>query len=301
MRHFLGIAGVEPSRLRALIERARDLRDEAAWCDALRHRAVALVFLEPSTRTRFSFEMACHRLGAVPLVFQPETSSATKGETVLDTVRALGAVGADALVIRCGERGLPARLAARGAMPVINAGDGVGEHPTQALLDLVTIRDHFDRFDGLTVGIVGDLAHSRVARSDAHALRVLGARVLLSSPPAMADPSLLALGCEARDTVDDVLPEADVLMMLRIQRERLGAAAAPDLHTYREGWALTEARAARLRDGAIVMHPGPVNRGVEIDDGVADGPRSVIRDQVAHGVYARMAVLLDVLHPECSA
>lgn len=296
MRHLVGLRGVERTHLEELIERARSLRGRG-MTHALAGRAVGLLFFEPSTRTRFSFEMACHRLGAHPLAFSADASSTTKGESVEDTVRVLRAIGAEVVVVRHQEVGLPQRLAEVARVAVVNAGDGTNEHPTQGLLDLVTIRDHFPDFRGLSVGIVGDILHSRVARSAAHGLRTLGADVLLAGPPTLQDPSLRALGCLQRTTLAEVAPDVDVLMMLRIQRERLGTTTVPSTVDYRTRWGLTEAAADRLRDHTIVMHPGPMNRGVEIDDVVADGPRSVIFDQMANGVYARMAVLLDVLEP----
>lgn len=297
-RHLVGLRGQDGARLRRLIDAARALRSEAshgALDHVLRGHAVGLLFFEPSTRTRFSFEMACHRLGAQPLVFAAESSSTSKGETVLDTARVLRALGATALVVRHRQSGLPEALAEAIDLPILNAGDGTNEHPTQALLDLVTLRDRFPRFEDVTVGIVGDLKHSRVARSGCLGLRTLGARVLLAGPPELQDPSLVELGCEQRATLADVAPDVDALMMLRIQRERLEGIAAPSATAYRERWGLTTEAAQGLRDHAIIMHPGPMNRGVEIDDAVADGPRSVILDQVANGVFARMAALLEVL------
>ena len=302
MRHFVGLRGLQRQRLIELIDSARVQRERvrtgAAVDQSLSGKSVGLLFFEASTRTRFSFEMACNRLGAHSLVFSAASSSTTKGESVQDTVRVLRAAGADAIVVRHKTVGLPQSLAQTCGLPVVNAGDGTNEHPTQALLDLVTMRDHFESFEGLTVGIVGDIRHSRVARSNALGLRTLGANVLLAGPASLRDPSLVELGCEQRDTLADVAPDVDVLMMLRIQHERLKGTAVPSAAEYRDRWGLTEARADSLRKHTLVMHPGPMNRGVEIDDAVADGPRSVIYDQMVNGVYARMAVLLDVFTSE---
>lgn len=301
MGQFTGLHGIDRDRLLALIAASRALRTEAEArprTDRLHGKAIGLLFFEPSTRTRFSFEMACHRLGADPLAFNAASSSSVKGESLTDTARVLKAVGADALVVRHKEVGAADLVAEVVGLPVVNAGDGTGEHPTQALLDLVTMSDHVGGFEGLTVGIVGDIRHSRVARSNAYGLRALGARVLLAGPPSLQDATLLQAGCEQRQTLAEVAPEADVLMMLRIQRERIAGAAVPSVADYRARWGLTERAAAQLQDHVIVMHPGPMNRGVEIDDEVADGPRSVIYGQMVNGVYARMAVLLDVLGVE---
>ena len=300
MRHLLGLREISSERLLQLLERASDLRTEVEGhqnrrLDLLRGKAVSLLFVEPSTRTRFSFEMACRRLGAEPLVFSASNSSTSKGETLIDTARVLERVGADALVLRHKGVGAPTQLAEALGIPVINAGDGINEHPTQGLLDLLTIRDHFPDFNGLTVGIVGDVLHSRVARSATFGLKKLGARVLFAGPGTLCSPQLTSLGAEVRHTIDEVVEEVDVLMMLRIQRERLGASMLASEREYRHFWGLTASRASRMRDHAIVLHPAPMNRGVEIDDDVADGPRSRIFSQMANGVYARMAVLLDVL------
>jgi len=292
---------LEARDLLALIERTRALRAQVrAQVDlthSLRGRVVALLFHEPSTRTRYSFEMACVRLGAHPLVFTSAGSSTSKGETLLDTARVLRAVGADAVVLRHQTESAPHALSESLGVPVINAGDGTHEHPTQALLDAVTMRDHFDEFEGLRVGIVGDIKHSRVARSNCLALTRLGAAVTVAGPEALCPPEVESLGVARCLALDDLLDRVDVLMMLRIQRERMGDEAQPDAY-YRERWGLTAARQERLRPDAIVMHPAPMNRGVEIDDAVADGPRSVVFDQMANGVFARMAVLLDLMAPQ---
>jgi aspartate carbamoyltransferase catalytic subunit len=243
-------------------------------------------FFENSTRTLLSFEIAANRLGAQVVTMQVEHSSIKKGETLEDTARTLNAMRADALVVRHGERGAPARLAQIMDCPVINAGDGVGEHPTQALLDALTMRHRFGRIDGLKVAICGDIKHSRVARSNALLLRRLGAQVRLAGPP-----SLIPAGTDPL-SVDEAIAGADVVMMLRVQRERmedeLGDAPGEFLRLY----GLTAQRLSRAAPHAVVMHPGPMNRGVEIDSAIADNPeRSLIWLQVEMGVATRMACL----------
>ena len=299
MRHFVGLQGCERARLETLISQARSFRTRVQSGEhtlpLLDGRMVALLFHEPSTRTRFSFETACHRLGARILALGAEGSSAAKGETLLDTARTLQALGADALVLRHKTAGAPEQVREALEIPVINAGDGAHEHPTQALLDLLTIGDHFEGFAGLTVGIVGDTRHSRVARSGTIGLRTMGARVVYAGPDGLCGSELEGLGAERLSDVDSVVSQVDVLMMLRVQHERLKAGLGMDVGDYRSAWGLTERRAEHLRPHAIVMHPGPLNRGVEIDDAVADGPRSVVFEQMANGVFARMAVLCEVL------
>jgi aspartate carbamoyltransferase catalytic subunit len=294
-RSLVGLRDVSADRIVSLLDRASAYRSRIAAgearLDLLRGRAVALMFFEASTRTRFSFEMAAHRLGAEVLSFSAASSSTTKGETLLDTTRVLAAIGADAVVIRHAAVGVPHRLSELLPIPVLNAGDGINEHPTQALLDLLTLRDHLGSLAGRTVAIVGDVRHSRVARSNVFGLRALGARVLVAGPGTLCPAGLEHLGAEPRRSLDEVLSEADAVMMLRIQRERLGGAILPSADEYRRYWGLDERRAARLRPGAVVMHPAPMNRGVEIADEVADGPSSVIFAQMENGVYVRMAAL----------
>ena len=242
-------------------------------------------FFENSTRTLLSFEIAGNRLGAQVVTMQVEQSSIKKGETLEDTARTLNAMRPDALVIRHAEKGAPARLAAIMDCPVINAGDGIGEHPTQALLDALTIRSRFGKIEGLRVAICGDIKHSRVARSNAALLPRLGAEVRFAGPP-----SLLPNDIEGSGTIDDAVDGADVVMMLRIQRERLEEQF--DDGEYLARYGLTAERLAQAAPNAVVMHPGPINRGVEIDGALADDPeRSLITLQVEMGVAVRMAVL----------
>lgn len=243
-------------------------------------------FFENSTRTLLSFEIAANRLGAQVVTMQVEHSSIKKGETLEDTARTLNAMRADALVVRHGEQGAPTRLASIMDCPVVNAGDGIGEHPTQALLDALTIRSHFGQVEGLKVAICGDIKHSRVARSNAKLLPRLGAEVRLAGPPSLVPPELGGM------SIDDAIEGADVVMMLRVQRERmedeLGDAPGEFLRLY----GLTPERLAKAEPHAVVMHPGPMNRGVEIDSAIADDPeRSLIWQQVENGVAVRMACL----------
>ncbi len=277
-------------------------------------RVVANLFFEDSTRTRTSFTIAARRLGADCVDLASQTSSVNKGETLIDTARAIEAMGVGAIVVRARQSGAAALIARHVAAPVINAGDGRHEHPTQALLDILTIARAFSRvgagatgFDlsGLRVAIVGDVVSSRVARSNIAGLTALGARVACVGPASFAPASLATLGCDVSSDLEPVVREADAVMMLRIQFERHAdgsKAPAPgdsraiaSIREYRELYAMTEARARLLREGAIVMHPGPMNRGIEVDAGVADGPRSVITRQVSTGVVVRMAVLARAL------
>jgi aspartate carbamoyltransferase catalytic subunit len=243
-------------------------------------------FFENSTRTLLSFEIAANRLGAQTVTMQVEHSSIKKGETLEDTARTLNAMRPDALVIRHGTKGAPAGVAAIMDCPVINAGDGTGEHPTQALLDAATIRQHFGRIDGLKVAICGDLKHSRVARSNAKLLARLGADLRLAAPPSLVPPDVAAL------TIDDAVDGADVVMMLRVQRERMDEDLGDGPGEFLDRFGLTRERFASASDHAVVMHPGPINRGVEIDGEIADDEaRSLIVRQVEMGVAVRMACL----------
>ena len=298
-RHLLQLEGVDAEGLTALLDRARShlpaARGGATPARTMDGRLVAQLFFEDSTRTRLSFEAATARLGGRSMALQGAGSSASKGETFLDTALNVDALGVDAMVVRTSISGGAALLARNVRCAVINAGDGRREHPTQGLLDCLTIREVFGRFDGLRVAIVGDIANSRVARSAMHALTTLGAHVTLVGPPTLL-PASMAGVAHHRDRValshdlDATLGGLDVIMMLRVQLERAaGGGVASD---YRELFGLTHARAARLPGHCIVMHPGPVNRGVEVDDDVADDiRRSQILRQVTHGVAVRMAVL----------
>lgn len=300
LRQLIDIDDLDGDTVLQLLDRAEALRGAAAGrvrpraAEVAGSRTVVNLFFENSTRTRTSFALAARRLGAEVVDFQAHTSSATKGETLVDTYRTLRAMGCDAFVVRHPDDGAVAELAAAAGtdVPIINAGSGRRAHPTQALLDALTIRQHKGSFAALTVAIVGDIRHSRVARSNLKLLPMLGVGELRVAAPATLRPDGIGgAGVRVFDSLDAALEGCDVVMMLRLQRERMEAADIPDAETYFRDWGLTPARLRRARSGAIVMHPGPMNRGVEIADEVADGPQSVILDQVANGVAMRMAVL----------
>ena len=263
----------------------------------LRGRTVVNLFYEDSTRTRISFEAAAKRLSADVINFAAKGSSVSKGESLKDTALTLEAMGADAIVLRHHASGAANTLAHSGWISgsVVNAGDGTHEHPTQALLDAYTLRQNLRGGEGdlagLTVTIVGDILHSRVARSNVHLLKTLGANVRLVAPPTLLPIGADTWGVETSYNLDEALEGADAVMMLRIQQERMNAAYFPTIHEYSARYGLNQARVARMKPNAIVMHPGPMNRGVEITAEVADGPQSVIVQQVANGVSVRMAVL----------
>ena len=302
-RDFLAIEGLPVAELRRLLDQAQELLPvaigDAPSLELLRGRVVANIFFEDSTRTRVSFEMAARRLGAEVVLLGSSGSSASKGETLIDTALNIEAMGVDALVVRTSISGGAALVANAVRCPVINAGDGRHEHPTQALLDVLTLRLRLGDVAGRKVAIVGNIANSRVARSTTHALVALGAHVLIVGPPTLVPRGfdLLATGpgkISIHHDIDAIIREVDAIMMLRIQLERAaGSGIAPD---YRSTYGLTSARRKLLRAGVPILHPGPVNRGVEIDEEVADDPvDSVILAQVSCGVAARMAVLLRAL------
>jgi len=253
---------------------------------------VLLLFYEPSTRTRTSFEVAAQTLGASTTLVLSSGSSIEKGESLLDTAYTLRAVGADAIVVRHPNAGAPNLMASYLDIPVINAGDGMHEHPTQALLDAFTIREHKKRIEGLKVTIVGDLLHSRVLRSNVRLLTKLGAEVWVSGPPTLVPMGIEQFGVRVSANIDEAVEGADVIMMLRIQQERMHGAFIPSLREYFNTFGMTKARVAKAKPDVIIMHPGPMNRGVEIASDVADNSeRSVILEQVTNGVAVRMAVL----------
>ncbi len=258
---------------------------------ALRGKTVASLFYEDSTRTRLSFEAAAKRLSADTMSFSVSSSSVKKGESLRDTALTIEAMGVDAIVVRHSSSGAPQRVASWVGASVVNAGDGWHEHPTQALLDLYTIRQRLGGLDGRHIAVVGDVKHSRVARSDVLAFTALGATVTLVAPGTLLPPDLTGWPVETSHDLDAVLPNVDVVYLLRMQRERMTEALVPSLREYTARFGLTVRRAGRLADGAIVMHPGPMNRGVEIAPEVADLPASTIVDQVRNGVAVRMAVL----------
>lgn len=257
----------------------------------LRGKTVILFFYEPSTRTRTSFDIAAKRLSADCHSISKSTSSIVKGETLLDTARNLEAMNPDVLVMRHSSAGAPHLLARRVGFSVINAGDGTHAHPTQALLDLMTVREKKGAIAGLRIAIVGDIAHSRVAMSNCIGFVKMGARVVLAGPPTMIPPGLESLGADVCYHIEDAIRDADVIMMLRIQKERQKTPLFPSEREYARVYGLNAARLKKAREEVLIMHPGPINRGVEIAPDVADGTHSIILDQVTNGVAVRMALL----------
>ncbi|HYL03452.1 MAG TPA: aspartate carbamoyltransferase catalytic subunit [Steroidobacteraceae bacterium] len=302
LRHLLTLETLPRPLIERLLDRAqtfvRPLGAKPASSRALAGATVANLFTEPSTRTRVSFELAAKRLGAQVVNLEVQLSSRVKGESMLDTIYTLESLHVDAFVIRDAEAGVPAVVAAHAAphVSVLSAGEAHVSHPTQGLLDALTIYQRKQRFAGLAVAIVGDVRHSRVARSAWHALRALGVTDLRIVGPAALMPEAGEFeGCTRHTRFAAGLKGADVVMMLRIQKERMGDADLPDGERYFAAWGLTPERLALARPDAIVMHPQPMNRGIEIASAVADGPQSVIRDQVRNGVAVRMAVLAETL------
>jgi aspartate carbamoyltransferase catalytic subunit len=293
-RHLLGLEGMSRDQLVFLLDTAASFKEiserDIKKVPTLRGKTVVSLFYEASTRTRASFEIAAKRMSADFVSLSSSTSSATKGETLLDTARNLAAMRPDAIILRHSASGAPHFLAARLACPIINAGDGAHEHPTQALLDVLTIRERKGRLDGLTVAIVGDILHSRVARSNIFALRTLGATLRFVGPPTLLPPELQAWG-ETTSDLHAGVRDADVIMMLRIQLERQGKNFFPTVDEYSRYFCLTQRAVAGAKPEVIILHPGPMNRGVEIASDVADGPYSVIMDQVTNGIAVRMAAL----------
>ena len=303
LRHLLTLDGLSEKILNDLLDAAETLRPHAhggtVFRNVLAGRSVCTLFFETSTRTRSSFQLAAVRLGADTLVFDVASSSTSKGESPLDTMKTIEAMGVDAFVVRHARDGAVAELAA-GARPetvFINAGDGRSNHPTQGLLDMLTLRQHKGRdFSKLRVLICGDVLHSRVARSDLHALRALGTGEIRVCGPANLLPNDASLrGCQISQDFDTALDGVDAIIMLRLQRERMEQGLVPSLDGYFHDFGLTPERLRRAHPDAIVMHPGPMNRGVEIADAVADGAQSVILEQVANGLPVRMAVLRALL------
>ncbi|MCU0300428.1 MAG: aspartate carbamoyltransferase catalytic subunit [Candidatus Nanopelagicales bacterium] len=300
-RHLLSAADLSHEDAVLVLDTARELAAVTGRAvkklPTLRGRTVVNLFFEDSTRTRISFEAAAKRLSADVINFSAKGSSVSKGESLKDTALTLQAMGADAVVIRHSASGAPHRLAHSGwiSAAVVNAGDGTHEHPTQALLDAYTMREHLaggaGDLSGRRVTIVGDVLHSRVARSNVLLLHTLGAEVTLVAPPTLLPVGVETWPCEVSYDLDAPLPKSDALMMLRVQRERMDAAYFPSEREYARRYGLDARRAALLPDHAVVMHPGPMNRGMEITAEVADGPRSVIVEQVTNGVSIRMAVL----------
>jgi len=295
-RHLLGIQGLNPAAILQILELAENYvllnRSGKTQRDTLRGRTLINLFFEDSTRTRTSFELAGKRLGADVINMSVSTSSVSKGETLLDTAATLNAMNCDLLVVRHNQSGAPALLAQKVEASVINAGDGTHEHPTQALLDALTIRRNKGRIDGLTIAICGDIAHSRVARSNFLLLTMMGNQVRLVGPPTLMPAGIETLGVTVHHDMREGLAGADIVMALRLQKERMTKGLVPSAREFFAFYGLDGEKLAYAKPDALVMHPGPMNRGVEIDSAVADDPvRSVIREQVEMGVAVRMAVL----------
>ena len=292
MAHLIGLKDLSGKQIMRLVERAEYWANRPTeQADLLKGRFVANLFFEASTRTRFSFEVAQKRLGAHVLNFIPETSSSVKGETVYDTLRTLEAMGVEAAVIRTKKEGLLQELASSVDLHLINAGDGTNEHPTQCLLDVLTMKRQFGRLEGLTVAIIGDLRHSRVLGSHLHALPKLGVNLLLSGPKSMMpQPAQIPAGVKVVE-MDEAVQTADVVMMLRVQLERHTESLYISKEEYHHQHGLTLERAAMMKPGAVIMHPAPVNRGVEIHTDLVEHSKSLIQKQVTNGVSVRMAVL----------
>ncbi len=298
-RHLLSVtdlSGDDIERLLTLTDSFVEVsRRRMPKVPALQGRTVSWLFYEDSTRTRLSFEQAAKRLSADTLSFSVSTSSVNKGESLRDTVETIEAMGVDCIVVRHRSSGVPHQIAQWVSGSVVNAGDGWHEHPTQALLDCYTIREHLGGLDGRHIAIVGDINHSRVARSDVWAFTAMGAEVTLVAPPTLLPAHTAGWPVRISHDLDAVLPTVDAVYLLRMQRERMAEALLPSLREYTARFGLTRRRVDLLADKAIVMHPGPMNRGVEIAADVADLPRSVVVDQVRNGVAVRMAVLFDLL------
>lgn len=294
-KDLLGIRELEVHEIDHILELAFSLKEintrTIKKVPTLRGKTVVHLFYEPSTRTRTSFDIAAKRLSADTYSISASTSSMVKGETALDTLKNLEAMKPDVFIIRHSASGTPHRLARRTTASVINAGDGMHEHPSQALLDMMTIKEHKGRLQGLTVLIVGDITHSRVARSNIWGLTKMGARVIVCGPPTLLPPFLETMGVEVSFKLREVIPEADVIMMLRLQTERQQQMLLPSLREYSICYGLDREKLKEAKKDVLIMHPGPINRGVEISPEVADGPHSVILDQVTNGVAVRMALL----------
>jgi aspartate carbamoyltransferase catalytic subunit len=299
VNHLLSTEHMDRETLVGLLDEADDFAEVLTRpipkVPALRGKTVATMFFEPSTRTRMSFEKAAKALSADTVSFSPGTSALSKGESLKDTVLTVHAMGVDLMVVRHKATGAAWRLAEWLDIPIVNAGDGAHQHPTQALLDCLTIRQRFGSLEGLKIAIVGDIKHSRVARSDIFAMTTLGAEVILVGPPTLLPIDPEAWPTTTADSIDDVLEEVDVVYLLRVQTERGGSSVFPSLSEYANKYGMDANRMSRLRPEAVVMHPGPMNRGVEISYDVADSDRSLVLQQVTNGIAARMAVLFRLL------
>jgi aspartate carbamoyltransferase catalytic subunit len=295
IQHLLGLEGVSKEDITLILDTADSffgvLQREIKVVPTLRGKTIVNLFYENSTRTRISFELAEKRLSASPLNFSASTSSVNKGETLLDTIQNIEAMKIDMVVVRHGSAGVPSFLTKCTDAVIINAGDGLHEHPTQALLDMMTIRQKLGKLEGLKVAIIGDIFHSRVARSNAWAMTTMGMNVVLCGPPTLLPQHPESLGVPVTDRLDEALDGADVVMLLRLQMERQASGAFPTIREYRGRYGLDLEKLSKLKENVLIMHPGPINRGIELASDVADGPRSVILEQVTNGVAVRMAVL----------
>ena len=297
MKHLLGLEELSAADMTRILDAAERFLGvgfgDVPRRDDLKGKVVANLFYEPSTRTRMSFGLAARRLGADTLDFSPGGSSTAKGETFIDTARNIEAMGIDAVVVRHSSPGAPLVLTRhlKPHVQVVNAGDGAHEHPTQGLLDIFTVRKRLGRVAGLTVGLIGDIAHSRVARSNIHGLVKLGAKVIVCGPTTLVPPEVERLGVEVAHNLDEVIVRCDVLNLLRVQFERQRSGLFPSIREYRLLFGMDGDRMKRAKPGVLLLAPGPINRGVEISPEVADGPDSAILDQVTHGLAVRMAVL----------
>lgn len=299
MKHLLSTFDLHANDLHDILRLADGFTEvqnrEIRKVPALRGKTVVLAFFEDSTRTRTSFDLAARRLSADVLNFSAGSSALKKGESLRDTIETISAMKVDAIVVRHRSSGVPRQIARWTDASILNAGDGWHQHPTQALLDAYTIRHHLGDLEGKRIALCGDIKHSRVARSAVDAFTKLGAEVVLVGPGTLMPPSLAGWGVKVETDLDRILPDLHVAYMLRIQTERLGSPLLPDVAEYRRQYGLTVDRLAHLRPDALIMHPGPMNRGVEIDPEAADDPRAVVLDQVANGVAVRMAALFRIL------
>jgi aspartate carbamoyltransferase catalytic subunit len=294
-KDLLGIKELSVAEINLILDTAAGFKDvlgrDIKKVPTLRGKTAVNLFFEPSTRTRTSFELAAKRLSTDVINFSVPTSSVVKGESLIDTALTVQALGADFIIIRHSSSGVPHLLAKKLRASVINAGDGTNEHPTQALLDAFTIREKKEKIEGLTIAIIGDIAHSRVAKSNIYCLTKLDAKVRLIGPPTLIPNEIKEMGIDVFHNMEDGLKDVDVLMMLRIQMERQGKGFFPSTEEYSKNWGLTLERLSLAKDDAVVMHPGPMNRGIEIASEIADGPKSVILEQVTNGIAVRMAVM----------
>jgi len=294
-KDLLGIKELAVEEINLILDTAAGFKDvlgrDIKKVPTLRGKTAVNLFFEPSTRTRTSFELAAKRLSTDVINFSVPTSSVVKGESLIDTALTVQALGADFIIIRHSSAGVPHLLAKKLRASVINAGDGTNEHPTQALLDAFTIREKKGKIEGLGIAIVGDIMHSRVAKSNIYSLTKLGAKVRLIGPPTLIPKEIEDIGVRVFHNMEDGLKDVDVVMMLRIQMERQGKGFFPSTEEYSKNWGLTPERLSLAKGDAIVMHPGPMNRGIEIASEIADGPQSVILEQVTNGLAVRMAVM----------